>query len=345
MTLTDFFHIYSSHPLIKQICEWSIGADRHLSVGSLFASARQAAVCELFNQSKKNILFVADDAESAGYAFFDISQIVDKNSVAMFPALYKKINKSGGIDKANEILRTDALNKINSQNTCITVTYPDALLEKVISFDGFDEIKITLKKNQNFDTNILQKKLEELGFEEVDFVYEAGQFSVRGSIIDIFSFANELPYRLDFFGDTVESIRIFDIEKQLSISEVEEISIVPDIQLPSICGEGSGEGLGLISLLEFMPKDTIVLFNSLKNCAERIDETYTEALVKENENRKTSCHSREGGNPQIQKEKGYSRLRGNDTVPDLLFKFINKEIFLSQIEEFRIIEFSAGAKK
>lgn len=277
--------------------------DKHLAVGSLFASARQMAVVEMFNATKKPLLFVANNADEAGYAYFDIVQIVEQENVAFFPALYKKLNKSGVTDKANEILRTDALNKINNVKFCIVVTYPDALMEKVISFKGFDEIKISLQKNQNIDTILFQNKLEKLGFEQVDFVYEPNQFSVRGSIIDVFSFSNELPYRLDFFGDTLESIRTFDIEKQLSIKEVTKISIIPNIQ--DLDNE-------MISLFEFVPKDTIVLFNSIKNCAERIDEIYTEALIKENEHQKTS---------------------------DLFSKFINGEVFKNQIVDFRTIEF------
>jgi len=325
--LNDFQKIYSQHPLIRQMCEWGKGTDNHLAVGSLFASARQMAVTEIFKDVQKPILFVAESADEAGYAYFDIAQIVEQESVAFFPALYKKVNKSGATDKANEILRTDALNKINNLKSCIIVTYPDALMEKVISFKGFDEIKITLKKNQNFDTILLQNQLEELGFEQVDFVYEPGQFSVRGSIIDVFSFANELPYRLDFFGDTLESIRTFDIEKQLSIKEVAEMAIIPDIsQSFRLTGEiaykqnaiphcvRNDRALEMISLFEFMSKDTIVLFNSIKNCAERIDKIYTEALVKENEEHK---------------------------IPDLFSRFINGEVFKNQIVEFRIVEFKA----
>ncbi|MDR2684370.1 MAG: transcription-repair coupling factor [Prevotellaceae bacterium] len=303
MNLIDFFKIYAQHPLIKQIGEWGKGTDGYLSVGGLFASARQLAMAELFNTAQKPILFIANNADAAGYAYFDIIQVIDNENVAFFPALYKKINKTGGTDKANEILRTDALNKINNLKCCITVTYPDALMEKVISFKGLDAVKITLKKRQNFDMILLQKKLEQLGFEEVDFVYEPGQFSVRGSIIDLFSFANELPYRLDFFGDTIESIRTFDIEKQLSIKEILEISIIPDVQ--NFDNEK-------ISLLEFILKDTIILLDSINNYAERIDEIYTEALVKENKIYKT---------------------------PDLFSKFINGEVFKNQIVEFRIVEF------
>jgi len=154
------------------MCEWGKGTDKHLAVGLLFASARQMAVAEMFNATKKNILFVAENADEAGYAYFDIVQILEQENVAFFPTLYKKVNKSGATDKASEILRTDALNKINNLTSCIIVTYPDALMEKVISFNGFEKIKITLKKNQNFDTILLQNQLEELGFEQVDFVYE-----------------------------------------------------------------------------------------------------------------------------------------------------------------------------
>ena len=304
LQLKDFYEIYSQHPLIQQMCEWERGTDKTLSVAGLFASARQIAVTELFNSAQKPLLVVADDADTAGYAYFDIAQVVEQERIAFFPALYKKNNKSGATDKANEILRTDALNKINNVKSCVIITYPDALMEKVISFKGFGEIKIPLRKNQNFDTILLQQKMEELGFEQVDFVYEPGQFSVRGSIIDVFSFANELPYRLDFFGDTLESIRTFDIEKQLSVKEIEEISIIPAIQT---------DDNEMITLFEFISKNAIILFNSINNTTERIDEIYTEALIKENEQHNT---------------------------PDLFSKFINGEIFKNQIVEFRTIEFS-----
>jgi transcription-repair coupling factor (superfamily II helicase) len=261
------------------------------------------AAARLYNQSQKPIMFVADNADEAGYYYFDFTKVVDKELVTFFPAFYKNVNKQGNTDKANEILRTDALNRISNEKPCITITYPEALIEKVVSNKNFDDIKISIKQGQNYDRTELLRTLEKFGFQEVDFVYEAGQFSMRGSIIDIFSYSDENPYRLDFFGSKAESIRSFDIEKQLSIKELSQISIVPDFE---------NDDFEKISLLEFIKDDTILIFNDIHFCKERIGKIYTDALIKANETAKK---------------------------PDLFSFLINGETFENQADKFRKIVF------
>lgn len=261
-------------------------------------------MAELYRKRQTTLLMVADNADEAGYLYFDLTQIVDKEKVAFFPAFHKNVNKNGSTDKINEILRTDTLNRISNGKSCIIVTYPESLIEKVVSHKSFSDIKITIKKNENYNTSKLLDKLEEFDFQEVDFVYEPGQFSLRGSIIDVFSYSDENPYRLDFFGDMVESIRTFDIERQLSIKNLDEIAIIPDFK---------HDNTDKISLLEFIQDNSILIVNDIRFTKERIDKIYTEALIKKNETEKTS---------------------------DLFSFLINGKIFENEADKFKTIEFS-----
>lgn len=302
MLLTDFLNISSKHPHIKEMVDWQKSSKQHLVVSGLVASAKSLCIAALFRESQNTMIVLLDDAESAGYFYHDLTQSLGKEQITFFPSAYKNTHKHGIKDAANEILRADTLNQIQRGNSCIVVTYPDALAEKVISAQTFNERKITLRKNEKHDSATIIEQLQHLGFEYVDFVYEPGQFSIRGSILDIFSFANELPYRIDFFGDDIESIRTFDIEKQLSLTEQSEITIVPDIQ--KLDGD-------TISLLNFLPTQTTLCVTNLRYAKERINQIYTDALVKANE----SKH-----------------------IASLDQRLITGEIFIEEIDQFKTIE-------
>lgn len=273
MLLREFLDIYGQHPQIGKLAEWAHGASRHAAVGGLLCSAKSLAVAALSQKTGQNICAVLDDEESAGYFYHDLAQLFGKERIAFFPTIYKNAHKRGTTDAANEILRADTLNHLQSAEPCVVVTYPDALTEKVVPPSTFNDNRLNLAKGDEIDSETLAETLEKFGYEAVDFVYEPGQFSVRGSIVDIFSYTNELPYRIDFFGDSVESIRTFDIEKQLSIDEQAQIAIVPDMQ--TIQGEQ-------VTLLEFMPGDTVLCANSFRLVRERANQLYDDALVKAN---------------------------------------------------------------
>lgn len=277
MKLKDFDKIFSVNPTLQRLCRWTKATDgRHIALQGLRASAQSVAIAEMLRHTDKNILLVADDGDGAGYAYFDIVQLLGNERVAFFPAFYKHNHKCGATIAENEILRTDSLNKISGKTPCIIVSYPEALVEKVVASSYFVGSKIELRKGQSYDMNSLVGQLQKAGFEEVDFVYEVGQYSQRGSIVDIFSYSNELPYRVDFFGDNIESIRMFDIERQLSVSSVDSIDIVANTD---------GGDLPKISLLEFMSSDSVVVVNDIDFTVKRMDYIYEQALIKANEHK------------------------------------------------------------
>lgn len=217
-----------------------------------------------------------DDADEAAYLYNDLKQLLSVDEVFFFPSSFKKAIKLSQLDAANDILRTEVLNKLaNSNAPCVVVTYPESLMQKVVSANSMQTRMLRMNVGENLGIDFVVEMLLEYGFERVDFVYEPGQFSVRGSIVDVFSYANELPYRCDFFGDEVESIRIFDIETQLSQEKKAGIVIIPDLQRDTVSPH--------VSFFEFIPGATWFSFANTTFVRERINMLYNEALVKANE--------------------------------------------------------------
>ncbi|MBP3353989.1 MAG: transcription-repair coupling factor [Bacteroidales bacterium] len=218
------------------------------------------------------VIVVANDAEEAGYLYHDICQVTNNNSdVLYFPSGYKRAIKYGQTDAANAILRTEVLGRLSRDNgSAIIVTSPDALAEKVISDKELKKGTLHCKVGDALNMEEFADNLFELGFERCDYVYEPGQYSVRGSIIDVYSYAGSYPYRIDFFGDEVDSIRSFDIESQLSKEKVAEIDIIPDM--------GVNEKFG-ISILDFIKPDTVFAFADLAWACERIKSIASESIA------------------------------------------------------------------
>ncbi|MCQ2095826.1 MAG: transcription-repair coupling factor [Bacteroidaceae bacterium] len=199
------------------------------------------------------MLFILEDEEEAGYFYHDLTQTNGEQDVLFFPSSYRNTMRSDQRDSANEILRTDVLTDLNtsasSQNKVI-VSFPEAIKEPVVSQTDLTANSMILKVGETYETADLESFLFTLGFIRVDYVYEPGQFAIRGSIIDIFSFSSEIPYRIDFFGDEIDSIRTFDIQTQLSDARLSFISIVPEID--SLKSEQ-------IPFTDFLPKNTLVV--------------------------------------------------------------------------------------
>lgn len=217
-------------------------------------------------------IIVADDMDSAGYIYHDLCQIAGSDKVAIFPSAYRRDIKYGQIDPPSQILRTEALDSWFSKNHPVwVVTCPEALAEKVPAKDDLQESTLTLKTGATIDMNLIKIRLRELGFKETDYVYEPGQFAVRGSIIDVYSFSGELPYRIDFFDDEIDSIRIFNVETQLSEKKIDSVSIVP-----SNLVDGDRKG---ISLLEFAGKDSVIIAQSFFWLRDRINVICSEVMA------------------------------------------------------------------
>lgn len=209
------------------------------------------------------LLVVGDSLDDAGYLYHDLSRLLGEDAVLMFPSGYKRAIKYGQPDPPSQILRTEALGAWHSDSRLrAVVTYPEALAEKVVSRDTIDTRTMSLRKGVDTDMTETVKWLRTNGFSEEDYVYEPGQFAVRGSILDIFGYSNELPYRLDFFGDEIDSIRTFNIETQLSEQQLDQVSVTANVSGSVASGAGS--------LLDFIPDDTLVAVRDASFTVERI---------------------------------------------------------------------------
>lgn len=209
------------------------------------------------------VLVVGDSLDDAGYLYHDLTRLLGDDAVLMFPSGYKRSIKYGQVDPPSQILRTEALSRWDNRRVKFVVTYPEALAEQVASRDELAGHTVTLKVGEARDVVELQHWLRENGFTQVDYVYEPGQWAMRGSILDVFGYAYEWPYRVDFFGDEIESIRTFNIETQLSDRRVDEVTVAADVR--SSIGGGRGA-----SLLEFIPESTVIALRDEVFTVERI---------------------------------------------------------------------------
>ena len=249
---------------------------RHLYTGGFCASASSFFASVLVERRKKPFVFVLDDLEAAGYFYHDLVQVLGDERVLFFPSSFKRAIKYGQKDAANEILRTEVLSRLQKADTDVcVVTYPDALAEKVVSRGELNDKTLTLHAGEQVDMTFVTEVLQSYGFERTDYVYEPGQYALRGSIIDVFSFSSEYPFRIDFFGDEVESLRTFEVESQLSKEKRDSIVIVPDLSA-DLSGKGTG---GMVSFLDFLPAETLLAMRDFLWLRERIQQVHDEALT------------------------------------------------------------------
>ena len=275
MTINELQQSYASHPQIEGVlhalAEQSI---KHIYCGGLLGSSSALLSSALVQQSVVPMIFILNDMEEAGYFYHDLVQLLGNEQVLFFPSSYRRAIKYGQKDAANEVLRTEVLSRLQKQesNLCI-VTYPDALAEKVINSKQLGETILKLHVGDCLDMQFVQEVLRSYGFEYVDYVYEPGQYAIRGSIIDVFSFSSEYPVRIDFFGDEIDSLRLFEVQTQLSRERKEEITIVPDIS-GSLMSKNN-----MVSFLDFLPGKAVLCMKDILWIRERIETVSHEALA------------------------------------------------------------------
>lgn len=232
MNIQDFAQLFAKHPHFRKF-EETLGKDLTAKclLRGLNGSEPYFFIALIFKKLNADMLLVMPDADEASDALDDLSSLLGAKYSLLFPSAYKRSIQYDQPDKSNMLLRTEALEQLTKKEfPHILVTYPEAMLEQVISKKEFQTKVHVLHVGDKVDAQFINDLLYEFGFERVDFVTVPGQFSVRGSIIDIFSFSNDLPYRLDFFGDEIDSIRTFNVDDQLSVEKVSELNIIPDIQ-------------------------------------------------------------------------------------------------------------------
>jgi transcription-repair coupling factor (superfamily II helicase) len=239
----------------------------------LIGSSKTILLANLFQKSTKSFTILLNDREEAAYFYDDLNNLGLSETTLFFPSSYKRSVQYGQTEQENIVQRTEVLNKISqNEKPYIIITYPEALVETVISQSGLKTNTLGVRKGDKISTDFINEFLYEYGFERVEYVYEPGQFSVRGSIVDVFSFSNEDPYRLDFFGDEVESIRSFNIDNQISKDSLENITIVPNIQNKDIAG-------GTVSFVDFFQMENIWFGNNLNQFFDHVNEIYRQAIL------------------------------------------------------------------
>ena len=265
MTLQDIAKLYGRSPQANALVDLL----KKKSVHSLFLQGLVCSSASMFFGSmktrlKRSVLFVLDDADEAGYFYHDLTQMLGQESVFFFPSSYRRAVKYGQRDAANEILRTEVLARLSAGNPIFIVSYPDALAELVVSKQHLDEKILKLSVGQQIPQVDVVHQLRDFKLKEVDYVYEPGQFAVRGSIIDVYSYSCEFPFRIDFFGDEIDTIRTFSIEDQLSRDKRESIEVVPEL--------ATGQTVKQCFLQFLEPSALVVMkdYTYLHDCIEKI---------------------------------------------------------------------------
>ena len=250
----------------------------------LVASAAPVFFASIAERWKPTTVFVLNDNDEAGYFYNDLKTVAMPQEgedrvadVLFFPSSYRRAVKYGQRDAGNEILRTEVLTRLSAlasekdgTRPLYIVTDPSALSELVVSRKQLDERRLTLSVGQHIDIIEVEKTLRSFGFTETDYVYEPGQFAVRGSIVDVYSYSNELPFRIDFFGDDIETIRTFEVETQLSDEKLKRVEIVPELMILSE---------EKIPFLHFLPKDAVLAFKDFLYVRDAIDRIYQEGFT------------------------------------------------------------------
>ena len=239
----------------------------------LIGSSKTILLANLFQKSTKSFTILLNDREEAAYFYDDLNNLGLSKSTLFYPSSFKRSVQYGQTEQENIVQRTEVLNKILlNEKPYIIVSYPEALVETVISQAGLKINTLGIRKGDKISTDFINEFLYEYGFERVEFVYEPGQFSLRGSIVDVFSFSNEDPYRLDFFGDEVESIRSFNIDNQISKDSLDNITIVPNIQNRTI------EGIR-VSFAEFFQAGNVWFGNNMNQFFDHVTDIHRQTIL------------------------------------------------------------------
>ena len=272
MKIQELEQQYARLPQLKALAsELGKSSGKTIFLEGLLASSAPMLFASLSAKCPHRMLFVLQDAEEAGYFYHDLTQLMGTSDVLFFPSSYRRAVKYAQRDPASEILRMEVLSRImrKALSALYVVSYPEALAELVVSKKNLDARTLVLEKDQTIAVTDIEKTLHEFGFHEVDYVYEPGQFALRGSILDVYSFSCEYPYRVDFFGDDIDSIRTFEVEDQLSREQCDHIEIVPELTLTAE---------DKVPFLSFVPNDTLLVTKDFLYVRDAIDRTYQEGF-------------------------------------------------------------------
>ncbi len=311
MSKKNLYSIYDNSPKIKQIVDTLQQADPKIQLNGLIGSSLSFVVQSLFKKTEKPFLVILNDKEEAAYYLNDLEQMIGEEDVLFYPGSYRRPYQIEDTDNANVLLRAEVLNRINSRKKpAIIVTYPEALFEKVVTRKELDKNTLKVAVGDKVSIDFINEVLFEYEFKRVDFITEPGEFSVRGGIVDVFSFSNDNPYRIEFFGDEVESIRSFDVETQLSIEKQKKITIIPNVENKFF--QENRE-----SFLEYINNQTVIFIQNTDSLFSKLDKLFAKASeIFENLNATV-----------------------NHVAPEQLF--LNQKEFIKKSLDFSIVELSS----
>ena len=325
MDIKEILKQYAGHSLLKglaaQVADPQI---RSIQVCCACASSLPVLFSSMIEHTPETAampyLFVLDDAEEAGYFYHDLTQILGENFVFYYPSSYRRAIKFAQKDSANEILRTEVLSRLQTGTyPLFIVTYPEALAEKVVSRKSLQEKTLRIRNGECIEITEIRKTLIDFGFKNVDYVYEPGQFAIRGSIVDIFSFSSEYPFRVDFFGNEVDSIRSFDVQTQLSQDKLNEIAIVPELQ--------SGAGSDNMPFTDFLPEQTMLVLKDLSFLCDSVEKAYREGFSQQ------AILERQAQS-EMDEQEIYQQMKRE-------CQLVERDVFVKGISRFRRIECAA----
>lgn len=275
MKIEELRTLYASLPQLGALAKLlKDGKTRHFSLNGLVASAPALFFAAFAERCPYPILFILEDADTAGYFHNDLKALGIEPF--LLPSSYRRAVKYGQRDAGSEILRTETMAALSAEKTegkpLYIVTEPSALAERVVSKERLNDQTIRLETGQEVEVVALEKQLRALGFQEVDYVYEPGQFAVRGSILDVYSYSSEYPFRIDFFGDEIDTLRTFEVETQLSLQKRKQVEIVPEL--------AQADHEQLTSFLHLLPEETLIVTKDLHYVADRIGKIFDEGFSK-----------------------------------------------------------------
>ena len=324
MNIQELSQLYSHMPQVAALAKvMGDSKSRNIFLDGLLASSSALLFGSLTTKCKTKIMFVMQDADEAGYLYHDLTQILGDKQVLFFPSSYRRAVKYGQKDSANEILRTETLCEIKNEednkkkdSSLFIVSYPEAMAELVVSHNSMDSRMLTLAKGDEKPMNDIVSTLRDFGFSEVDYVYEPGQFARRGSILDVFSFSSEYPFRIDFFGDEIDTIRTFEVENQLSKDKCDNVTIVPEL---------SQSNEERIPILQFLPKDTFLCVKDFTYVCDIINKVYEEGFSQQ------ALVEMTAGATEMECQEIMNRMRSE-------IQLVTASTFMRDALDFRMIE-------
>ena len=324
MNIQELSQLYAHMPQVAALAKvMGDKKSRNIFLDGLLASSSAMLFGSLTTKCKTKIMFVMQDADEAGYLYHDLTQILGDKQVLFFPSSYRRAVKYGQKDSANEILRTETLCEIKNEednkkkdSSLFIVSYPEAMAELVVSHNSMDSRMLTLAKGEEKPMNDIVSTLRDFGFSEVDYVYEPGQFARRGSILDVFSFSSEYPFRIDFFGDEIDTIRTFEVENQLSKDKCDNVTIVPEL---------SQSNEERIPILQFLPKDTFLCMKDFTYVCDIINKVYEEGFSQQ------ALVEMTAGATEMECQEIMNRMRSE-------IQLVTASTFMRDALDFRMIE-------